>query len=556
MTFQPIGSEFSVNTTTANDQDRPAIAFGSSSRYAIAWQSESQNGNDSYICGRLYQFDGGGVGSEFKISQAGNDPTDPAIAIDGLGNAIVVWSSTAQNGSRNVYAQRLDAVGRQVGATLLASSSTAGDQTVPAVAMDKDGNFVVTWTSNGRPNASTKGKDNSGTGVYAQQFTANGRSVGREFRVNTTKDANQGNSVIAMNSMGDYVIAWESSGQDGSGKGIYAQIYRSNGRRIGSELQVANATAGSQDQPTVGIDATGNFVIAWRSSDSDGLGIYARRFGASGDPLGQEFQVNSTPSDSQTTPSIGMEPEGKFAITWASNGQGSGYDIYAQRYNPAGKRSGGEFRVNQIQNKAQTDPAIGMAANGDFVVGWVTNNQGRDTDISAQRYQVATPPPSGNIEGSEGDNYLRGTAGDDRMYGQGGDDNLKAYGGRDGLLGGNGNDTLYGGSGSDRIEGGADRDFLYGGNGMDTLSGDGGRDTLTGGNGSDVFVIGQASGEDVIRDFRDQVDRLGLSERLEFQNLTVRSLGADTSIGVGNDIIAILKGVSFTTITAADFVAV
>ncbi|MBW4659954.1 MAG: hypothetical protein KME15_14870 [Drouetiella hepatica Uher 2000/2452] len=551
MTVQPTGSEFSANTITVNNQEHPEIAFSSSGEFAIVWQSQSQSG-DLDIYQRLYRSDGGSLSSEFRVNQAANSQTDPAVAIDGLGNSVVVWASTTQDGSTNVYAQRISSTGQRIGGEILVNSSTAGNQTVPTVAMDLSGSFVVTWTSNGQPNASTKGKDNSGTGVYAQRFTANGRAIDREFRVNSVTSGDQANSTIAMNSSGNFVIVWESSGQD-DGKGIYAQIYESNGRRVGSEFQVNSTATGNQDQPTVGIDAAGNFVIAWRSQDSDNSGIYAQRYSANGNSRGREFQVNSTSGGTQTTPSLGMDAEGGFIITWASNGQGSGFDIYAQRYNLDGKRSGSEFRINRIQNNAQTDPAIGMAANGDFVVGWVTNSQRADTDIAAQRYVAAVPPPPGTIEGTRENDRLRGASMNEKIYGYGGNDTLQGYGGNDWLLGGNDSDRLSGGAGNDTLMGGADRDGLEGGSGNDILYGDGGRDTLTGGGGNDIFVIGQASGGDVIKDFKSKSDLLKLSEQLQFSDLRVTQSSGNTLVKVGNDVIAVLEGINSTTITSADF---
>ena len=535
MTVQPTGSEFSANAIVVSNQDHPDLAFSSSGEFAIVWQSQNQNG-DLDIYERLYRSDGGNLGSEFRVNQAANSQatpqTDPAVAIDGLGNSVVVWVSAAQDGSKNIYGQRVSSTGQRIGGEILVNSSTVGDQTVPAVAMNLSGNFVVTWTSNGQPNASTKGKDNSGTGVYAQRFSANGKAIDREFRVNATTTADQANSAIAMNSAGDYVIAWDS-GQDGNGKDVYAQIYRSNGGRVGSEFRVNSTATGDQDQPTAGIDAAGNFVIAWRGQDSDSSGIYAQRYSANGNSRGREFQVNSTSSGNQTAPSLGMDAEGGFIVTWASNGQGNGYDIYAQRYNLDGGRSGGEFRVNKIQNKAQTDPAIGMAANGDFVVGWVTNSQGADTDISAQRYVAAVPPPLGAIGGTKGNDRLRGTLINERIYGYGGNDTLQGYGGNDWLAGGNGSDRLHGGIGNDTLMGGADRDALDGGSGNDILSGDGGKDTLTGGIGNDIFVIGQASGGDVIKDFKSRSDRLALSEQLKFSDLRFAQSSGNALVKVG-----------------------
>jgi len=556
MTVQATGSEFSVNAITTRDQDHPAIAISSFGQFAIVWQSQNQNGNSSDIYERLYRPDGGTLKAEFRVNRtAAGNQTNPSVAVDGAGNSVVVWSGDSQNGSgKNIYAQRLDSTGKLRGREILVNSSIVGEQTTPAVAMDLDGNFVVTWTSKGQPNSNTVGQDTSGTGVYAQRFTANGRSLGREFLVNRTTRSDQANPAIAMNSAGSYVIAWESKGQNGKGKSIYAQVYRANGTRIGSEFQVSDTAADDQEHPTVGIDAAGNFVIAWEGSDGDGLGIYAKRYSASGNPRGQTFRVNSTTSRNQITPSLGMSAAGEFTVTWASNGQGSSYDVYAQRYKVDGKASGSEFRVNQTRKNAQTNPAIGTALNGDFVVGWTTNAQGNNKNIDAQRYITAPEFPTNEIKGTKGNDRLFGTSGNDRIYSYAGDDTLKGGAGDDWLVGGDGNDELYGGSGNDTLNGGNGRDLLDGGSGNDVLIGGGDNDVLIGGDGRDIFVIGQASGRDTIRDFKSNTDHLGLAEGLKFSDLLVTQSGLNTWVSVGSNIIAILEGVKANTITASDFV--
>ena len=73
---------------------------------------------------------------------------------------------------------------------------------------------MITWLS--------KGQDGSDYGVYAQRYNAAGVAQGTEFQVNTYTTNYQLNSSVAMDSDGDFVIAWESSSQDGSTNGIFA----------------------------------------------------------------------------------------------------------------------------------------------------------------------------------------------------------------------------------------------------------------------------------------------------------------------------------------------
>jgi hypothetical protein len=90
-----------------------------------------------------------------------------------------------------------------------------------SIAMDADGDFVVTWSS--------YGQDGSGYGVYAQRYNAAGVAQGTEFRVNTATSYNQQYSTVAMDTDGDFVVTWSSYDQDGSGWGVYAQRYKPRG---------------------------------------------------------------------------------------------------------------------------------------------------------------------------------------------------------------------------------------------------------------------------------------------------------------------------------------
>lgn len=142
---------------------------------------------------------------------------------------------------------------------------------------------------------------------------------------------------------------------------------------------------------------------------------------------------------------------------------------------------------------------------------------------------------------------LNGGNGQDNLTGKNGNDILSGDNGSDTLLGDRGNDTLLGGNGSDTLNGGAGNDLLDGGNGPDLL---------TGGTGRDTFVLVKNAGGDIVTDFTDTVDFLGLSGGLTFGQLTIAAGGNDTLIKLGNDTLATLTGVAANLITADDFVVV
>jgi hypothetical protein len=87
-----------------------------------------------------------------------------------------------------------------------------------AAAMDDSGQFVIAWQSDGQ--------DGSGQGIYARHFDSSGAAVEIEFRVNSYTTDGQTQPAIAMDADGDFVAAWKSDGQDGSFDGVFAQRYR------------------------------------------------------------------------------------------------------------------------------------------------------------------------------------------------------------------------------------------------------------------------------------------------------------------------------------------
>ena len=69
-------------------------------------------------------------------------------------------------------------------------------------------------------------QDGSLNGIYAQRYNAARVVQEAEFQVNTYTTVDQTDPSIAIDNNGDFVIAWQSDGQDGDGHGIFAQRYQ------------------------------------------------------------------------------------------------------------------------------------------------------------------------------------------------------------------------------------------------------------------------------------------------------------------------------------------
>ena len=202
-------------------------------------------------------------------------------------------------------------------------------------------------------------------------------------------------------------------------------------------------------------------------------------------------------------------------------------------------------RNNDIVNGGAGDDTVRGGKQDDLLFGNLGNDQlfgvrGNDTVCGNQGNDtlfgdIGSDQPVGNV-GSQ-----------DQLCGGSGDDIVSGNEGQDQLCGEEGNDTLYGGK---------DNDTLVGSVGEDWLFGDLGDDTLAGGDGVDRFVVSVESGFDLITDFTDGEDVIGLISGLSFFDLTIESQDNNTLVRVGEQGLIQLVGVTPNQITQADFVEV
>ena len=259
--------------------------------------SYGQTGSSDYdIYGQRYDLSGDVVGGEFKINTGGTGTSQytPSISALSDGGFVVTWASSNDGDRYGVYGQRYDASGATAGSQFSVNSYITGEQDRPSVAGLAGGGFVVTWRSY-TPYPATS-QDGSGPGVFAQLYDEGGARVGGEFQVNTTTFSNQEGSAVVPLSDGGFVVAWMSFNQDESSTwGIYGQRYnyfRSDPWGRVPNQHVHDRPSG--ESPSIAPLGDGGFVVT--------LGVPRSRrrrlghctgsnFDASGTAIGEEFRL-------------------------------------------------------------------------------------------------------------------------------------------------------------------------------------------------------------------------------------------------------------------------
>ena len=371
-----IQGEIRVSSAYIRNQERPEVAMNDSGHAVVVWEADIEDGNSQGVFAQRYGPGGSPVGEEFLVNSFTYDLQHEAdVAINDRGDFVIVWTSRGDHDgdSSGIFGQRYTSDGGLQGSEFQINTFTTDSQFEPDVAMDEDGAFVVVWRD-----SSSLDRDGDNSTVFYQRFNSDGSFQGSEFQVNTYTDGSQSVPAVAMNGAGDFVVTWQT--QDGGNSGIAARIFSQNGVPQGDEFIVNTDTSNDERDPSIGMDDDGNFVVVWEASSSqDGSsdGVYGQRFDEEGNTLGEEFQVNTYTTSSQTLPDVGMNKEGDFVVVWEStSGQdGDGIGVFGQRFDQDGDALGEEFQVNTYTTSEQNYAVVAMNGDGGFMAVWESRNQ-------------------------------------------------------------------------------------------------------------------------------------------------------------------------------------
>lgn len=311
-----IGAEFQVNAETTGGQTYPAVAATSVGAYVVVWE-DSRSGN-SDVFGNVVIGSAPFFPSDTPMNTFGiNGQYAPAVAIQTSGGAVIVWNSDGQDGSSlGIYGQRRDAFGAALGTEFQVNTYTTGAQYYPSVAARSDGGFIVAWS----------GQDSAGAGVVGQVYNSSGAPIGGEIQVNTYTTGTQRRPSVATDASGVSLVVWQSD--DGpTGQGIFGRRFDSGGTAIGTQFTINDENVGYD--PSVASGPNG-FLVAW--SFNGGGDIHAQRVSSSGTLIGGPIVASGSGGGTDLQdPSVGADANGGYVVAWAGD-DADQRGIFAQRF--------------------------------------------------------------------------------------------------------------------------------------------------------------------------------------------------------------------------------
>ena len=237
-------------------------------------------------------------------------------------------------------------------------ADTANEQRWPDLARLNDGSFVAAWTSDLA--------DGSGYGVLYTIFNPDGtRKFAGDFLVNTFATGNQQKPEITVLESGNFVIAWESDGQDGSGLGIYGRLFDRDGAVLTPELRLSGGLTQDQSDHKIAALGNGGFVLTYTDDDADPSGnIMQAQYSAFGARIGGFDTVNPVTAGSQRDSGVIGLDTGGWAVTYVENAT---QELFLRVYSASGT-GGAPVQVHAGGGGSTGNPEMALLSDGNIVV--------------------------------------------------------------------------------------------------------------------------------------------------------------------------------------------
>ncbi|WP_026425255.1 hypothetical protein [Actinokineospora inagensis] len=239
-----------ANASFDGQQTNPAVAANPDGPgFAVAFEDKQGTAAPTV---RLSGF--ASIGSktyEVQVNNAGGTHQRPDVAMGAAGNAIVVWDEDGDaNGSFNIGRKIVTPTGTVKLAQGVANATTTGQQHHASVAANFNGDFAVTWETDG---------GQTGT----RSFTATGTP-----RTTTDTPLPGTDPQIGIDDQLSVVVAWTDAAD------VYAQGLNPDGTTTGRlpRLRVHTVITGKQNEPGLAVNPFGQITLTY-TDDNDGNGF-------------------------------------------------------------------------------------------------------------------------------------------------------------------------------------------------------------------------------------------------------------------------------------------
>ena len=370
-----------VETDNIGGAITPQIAFDPNGNAMAVW-SQSDGIQYSVWANRYKPGSGWGVPELVEEEKTGG-ASDPQIAIDASGNALVVWKQSDSNGVRRVWANRSASGARwNPGAAELIENG-AGTISSPQIAFDSSGNAMAVWSQ----------WDGTRYNIWANlNSPIDGWDADAAKMIEADNEGDAYTPQIAFDVNGNALAVWYQFDRNGKSS-IWANRYSSGsgpGSGWHSAEKIEADDTGNVLSPQIAIGPDGDALVVWSQSRNGGTdNIWSNRYTAGSGPnsgwnTNAAQLIETVDTGDASSPQIAFDPEGNALAVWYQT-DGTRYDIWANRYIPG--RGWGTAELIEFDKLGDAEnPQIAIDSSGNALAVW-EQSDGAINNIVSNRFK-------------------------------------------------------------------------------------------------------------------------------------------------------------------------
>jgi hypothetical protein len=269
--------------------------------------------------------------------------------------------------------------------------------------MGKDDSFSSSSSSsqNTIEVSASESPDGPTSTILAQVLDAAGNPLGDPIVVSPDGETFGKLPTVAQDASGNFLVAWQTEFPDGTLDTISSRWLDASGNLLGDTFQMDTGTDGQQAEPAITADGLGDVMVTWTAYSIDGstseidLQYVLDRELPTDSPMAVSDPTQVAVSSSQVQASA----QGSFVVAWNGNDAASGTPgVYFQRFNPHHQPVGQNRRVGHSATERRRLGKLAVDRQGGFRVRWESRSQsGAFLGIFEQAFGA-----DGNEDGGEG----------------------------------------------------------------------------------------------------------------------------------------------------------
>jgi RHS repeat-associated protein len=308
-----------VNDVLTSDQSRPAAAIGTDSAVYAVWADARSGDSDIYFSKRD-PTTGNWSASQRVNNVTTASQTQPALTVDGSGNAYAVWADT-RNGAADddiYYSKRSASTGTWSTSVRVNDDSAGKHQNDPSIAISGTGELIAAWYD----------ERTSKKNIYSARLPAGGSNWSANIKVTSDANAVKAEPEVTIGSNGVTYSVWRDH-RSGNAD-IWFATLASGGSTWSTNTKISDdpGTA-SQDAPDIGVDSAGNLTAVWNDARTSPSQIRARRRPAGSSNWNASVAVGGSLSNA---PSILVRSDGRAYVAWFNGTPGSLTTVWGSEY--------------------------------------------------------------------------------------------------------------------------------------------------------------------------------------------------------------------------------